>query len=110
VESVVLTKDQLFSFIRNLLRSVPVDEEWYRKTYPDVDEAIEEGRIASGREHFISSGYFEGRKAGRTVVDENFYLATYPDVAEGIEFGEIQSAQEHFETHGAEEGRLPYAL
>lgn len=49
--------------IRLFLRTVPVDEAWYRSAYPDVDEAIAAGKIASARIHFIEHGFFEGRTA-----------------------------------------------
>lgn len=47
--------------IRLFLRGYPFDEDWYRKTYPDVDEAIREGGIESAFDHFIDHGFFEGR-------------------------------------------------
>jgi len=107
---VTLTLDQLTSLIRYFLRSVPVDEAWYRGAYPDVDEAIQAGACGSAKEHFVSSGYFEGRRAGKVVIDEKWYLAKYPDIAEGIEFGEIESAQAHYDMHGAAEGRFPHEV
>jgi len=39
-----------------------VDETWYRQTYPDVDEAIRQGREISAKSHFLDQGYHEGRK------------------------------------------------
>ena len=96
------------SLVRKLLNAVTVDEDWYRKTYPDVDQAIASGATSSAKEHFTASGYFEGRRPAKIVVDEKFYISKYPDVAEGIEFEEITSAQDHFESHGYEEGRLPF--
>jgi hypothetical protein len=108
--SLQLTRDQLFNLIRKLLASIPVDEAWYKATYPDVGEAIDAGEIGSAKEHFISSGYFEGRRPAKVTVDAEFYLARYPDVAEGVEFNEIASAQEHFDSHGFAEGRLPFEM
>jgi len=62
--------------------------------------------IKSARNHFIHSGYFEGRLPSAPEFDEAWYLAQYPDVAEGITKGEIASARQHFLEHGHEEGRL----
>lgn len=107
---ILLTTEQLYSLIRGLLILVSVDEEWYVKAYPDVDEAIAAGAENSAKEHFISSGYFEGRLPGKVIVDEKFYTAKYMDVAEGIQIGEIGSAQEHFDLHGFVEGRQPYKV
>jgi hypothetical protein len=107
-ESIELTSDKFLSLIRHFLIYIPCDEDWYRRTYPDVAEAIASGKIKSAKEHFSTDGYFEGRKPGPIEVDEAFYLKTYPDVAEGIEFGEIESAQSHFDEFGFAEGRLPF--
>jgi hypothetical protein len=103
-----VTREQLIALISTLLRGVEIDEQWYLAEYPDIKQAIERGKIASARDHFIKHGYREGRHAVRVKVDESFYLRTHPDVAEGIEVGEIRSAQEHFDDHGRDEGRLPY--
>ena len=95
--------------IKHLLRGVHVDEEWYRRTYDDVDAAIKGGAYESAKHHFVEDGYFEGRRPCPVRVDEAWYVATYPDVAEGMELGDIQSAQEHFDQHGYREGRFPAA-
>ena len=81
-DTILFTKDQLLALIRNLLSSVPFDEVWYKKAYPDVAQAIETGEIKSAKEHFITDGYFEGRWPGPIKVDEKYYTSTYPDVAE----------------------------
>ena len=39
------------------------DEAFYRRTYPDVEEAIREGRLESGWDHFVRHGNKEGRQA-----------------------------------------------
>lgn len=56
-----MSYDGYRALIRKLLIAVEVDEGWYRDRYPDVDQAIRDGAIKSARDHFISSGYFEGR-------------------------------------------------
>ncbi len=94
--------------LRLLLPAVSVDELWYRRTYPDVAEAIDAGLFKSARDHFVQNGWFEGRRPYEIEVDEDWYLATYDDVAEGVETGEIASATEHFRRHGYREGRLPH--
>jgi len=47
--------------LKQFLTAFPLDEQWYREAYPDVAAAIQEGRLASIREHFVDFGYFEGR-------------------------------------------------
>ncbi|WP_134682446.1 hypothetical protein [Paracoccus ravus] len=99
--------NQFEALLRKILAAVEFDEEWYRKQYPDVDEAVREGLVKSGREHFINSGYFEGRLPGEVEVDEEWYFETYPDIAEAVTSGEIASAQQHFLAFGYAEGRQP---
>ncbi len=106
--TVEVTLEQAEGVLRLLLRSMPVDEQWYRRTYPDVAEAIDAGMFRSAHDHFVQNGYFEGRHPCEVEVDEDWYVATYEDVAEGIETGEISSAADHFRRHGYKEGRLPY--
>jgi len=104
---VQLTYEEFQTLVRTTIRATPVDEEWYRKTYPDVAEAIAAGLFRSAKQHFIENGYFEGRWPFKPKVDAQWYIATYPDVAEGLARGNILSAEEHFVHHGYAEGRLP---
>ncbi len=102
-----ITYDEFLNIMKRLLQAVPVDEAWYRETYPDVTDAIKAGTYRNCRHHFVENGYFEDRKPSPFKVDETWYLKTYPDVAEGIESGEIVSASDHFASHGYIEGRVP---
>jgi len=77
-------------------------------TYRDVDEAISLGKFDTAREHYVETGYFEGRFPRKILVDEQWYVATYSDVAEAIKRGRFVKAQEHYEKDGYREGRLPY--
>src|SRR4051812_8296500 len=76
--------DEFLDILKILLRSVAVDEAWYLSQYPDIAEAVAGGELKSARQHFIDTGYFEGRLPGPLKVDEAWYLSEYPDVAEGI--------------------------
>jgi hypothetical protein len=96
--------EALFS---RLLHAVEVDEAWYLTTYPDVAAAIEAKTVGSARAHFVSNGYFEGRRPFPMPVDEIWYGKEYGDIGQGIAAGEIASAAEHFEEFGYAEGRLP---
>lgn len=51
----------VLQLLKLFVSAVVVDEVRYRRAYPDVAQAIEEGTIPSARSHFIESGYFEGR-------------------------------------------------
>jgi hypothetical protein len=98
--------DELLEIISTLLRGVTVDEAWYLSQYSHLAEVVKTGEVKSARNHFIHSGYFEGRLPCAPELDEAWYLSEYPDVAEGIARGEIQSALQHYLEHGYEEGRL----
>lgn len=52
----------LVDVVRVFLRQYPVDEAWYRATYPDVDASIRSGQMHSALEHFVVHGYFERRR------------------------------------------------
>ncbi len=93
--------------LRLALEFVPVDEQYYLRTYPDVGVAVEQGAFTSPRHHYIEFGYFEDRWPFRIVVDEEFYFRSNPDIKASVNGGLIPSAQVHFERHGFKEGRLP---
>jgi len=102
--------DDLEEFVRSMLFAIPFDEDWYRKAYPDIDQAITQGLLGSGREHFVRDGYFEGRRPFAMNVDEQWYLSHYDDIASAVAARIFPSANEHFASHGYEEGRLPCRL
>jgi hypothetical protein len=103
-----VTYEEFMTIVKRLLGAVAVDEDWYRKTYPDVAEGIEAGVQPAAKEHFIQHGYFEGRLPYDIPVDETWYLRSNPDVAESIARGDHLSAQDHFLKSGYAEGRLPW--
>jgi hypothetical protein len=83
------------------------DEDWYLATYPDVHEAIREGKFPSGWVHFRSIGYLEGRLGSQPHVDTEWYVNTYPDIAKAMLEGKMASAADHYVQFGYREGRLP---
>ncbi|MBV9735715.1 MAG: hypothetical protein JO209_07370 [Acidisphaera sp.] len=99
--------DAIKEVIRLLLRSVPVDEAWYRGRYEDVAAAIKAGMYRSAKHHFVEEGYFEGRLPAAQQIDERWYIRQNQDVAEGLRNGDFASAQEHFLKFGYQEGRAP---
>jgi len=104
------TFDDIRSMIRTLLAGMEFDEAWYLAHNPDIAEAVNAGTIKSGKEHFLSDGYFEGRLPFPIQVDSDWYLSQYPEVAQAVTAGAMRSAQQHFDEHGYKEGRLPQAL
>ena len=98
-----------FSYMKTVVQRIYVDEEWYLRGYPDVKEAIENGRVLSAKEHYSRFGYYEHRLPHPISVDTPWYLQTYPDVQDSIKRQHFASAMTHFQQVGYKEGRLPYA-
>jgi hypothetical protein len=74
--------------IRNRMPTVCVDkekyfakfnEDYYLSKYPNIREAIAAGSGASGKEHFIHVGFYEGRMP--FAFDRVSYARNYPDAA-----------------------------
>jgi len=101
------------SFFVELLRSrvaqIHVDENWYLDSNPDVCSAVRDGAVKDGREHFVTSGFYEHRLPYKIRVDEAWYLECYEDVRQAVLASIFSSGQMHFETLGYREGRLPFA-
>jgi hypothetical protein len=47
--------------LRLLIPFIPFDDEWYRRSYPDVAEAVDNHTMSSAHDHFLAYGFFEGR-------------------------------------------------
>ncbi|WP_459677993.1 hypothetical protein [Acidisoma sp. 7E03] len=97
----------LLQFLLSIAAScTDFDEEEYLRRNPDVAVAVRQGKVASGRDHFLRSGYFEGR-AGVSEVSETWYFRNNPDVARAVKAGEWESAAEHYTLRGVFEWRAP---
>lgn len=103
----LVSADLLRLLVREALRSMPFDEAAYLAQNPDIAEAWKKGEIASLSEHFITYGYFEGRKFTSMAFDEKWYVSVNKDVAAGLKAGSVKSARVHYETIGEREGRAP---
>lgn len=106
--SIEVVESKLRQLLTLLLENVDVNEEYYRKMNPDVDEKIKTGDLKSAKVHYIMAGYYEDRLPRPIPVDESWYLKEYPDVAEAVARKYFASAKEHFTLEGFYEGRLPY--
>jgi hypothetical protein len=81
---------KFFRFLLSaFLESIHIDEDTYLKENPDVAAAVKSGSVDSGRQHFLTNGYFEGRRPGDQPIDEEWYLGTWPDVAMAHRRGRI---------------------
>jgi hypothetical protein len=100
----------LRGLLQALAASMPFSEEFYLESYSDIAEAHSVGKVPDLRQHFIESGYFEGRFGAPPEVDEAFYTSMYKDVGQAALRGDIKSGAEHYLRTGAAEGRVPNAL
>jgi hypothetical protein len=105
-----MSYDSFLKIIKMFTSVADVDERWYIRQYEDIAEVVREGKLPSGRRHFVDDGYFEGRLPFPMRVDEQWYLTQNPDVAEDVRKGAIASGQAHFDEFGYREGRLPFPL
>ena len=105
-----MSYEEFLGVVRQFLLAVPIDEAWYRATYPDVDAAIVAGEYRSARQHFVAHGYFEGRRPFEPEIDEAYYTRRYADIAPSVASGAVASALDHFIRHGYDEGRTPSEL
>jgi hypothetical protein len=102
-----IARDDFLDLIKTILRAVPVDQSWYRATYPKAAKEIDIGTFSSVTLHFAEQGYFEGYYPFEIVVDETWYVSRYDHVRTGLELGVAKSAQDHFIRLGYDEGCLP---
>lgn len=105
---VAIEQHFLFQCMSDLIGRIYVDEQWYRKTYPDIDDAIKTGILRTAKQHFVRYGYYEHRLPYQIDVDEAWYLKNYPDIEQAIRREQFHSGQDHFEKNGYAEGRLPF--
>ena len=99
----------LITLMAKKVATIKFDEAWYLSKYLDVKDAVKRGIVPSGREHYVTHGYYEHRMPAAIHVNEKWYLESYPDVAEAIRGRIYKTAQGHFDLAGFREGRLPYA-
>jgi hypothetical protein len=79
-------------------------EAYYLMEYPDVAAAVKAGQFATGYDHFIQYGQFEGRSPN-PYWDETLYLQDNPDVAAAVKAGKISSGFMHYYQFGQYENR-----
>lgn len=104
---VTLPRAVLRLLIEAALASQPFDERSYLSANPDVAAAMKQGKCASGRAHYLSTGYFEGRDTLPAGFDAAWYLQRYADVALAVQRGKAASALQHFRQSGVQEWRSP---
>jgi hypothetical protein len=106
---VTISEPLLKRLITGLIIKGFFDEKWYLNSYPDVEIAIDEGRVANALEHYASTGYYEGRRPGRKCIDAAWYESFYKDVSSAVESGAIADPAQHYNVSGYLEGRAATA-
>lgn len=97
----------LKTLIQTMVANAPFSEEFYRQNYPDLAAANQSGQIPDLQQHFIETGFFEGRFGAPPPLDEAYYTSTYKDVGQAVLKGDVASGMEHYLRSGAAEGRVP---
>jgi hypothetical protein len=101
------------SLFKFLLQLAVVNGEFnsigYLAANRDIQDAVKRGQVPDPKLHYVSFGFFEGRRGATPAVDESWYRRTYTDIAVAVRNRDIGSGAEHFDTIGAEEFRAPAA-
>lgn len=98
---------KLFKFLLSVIvEGIAFDETAYRKSNPDLAAAEQNGDINSLHQHFVGTGWFEGRSPGEYQIDEAWYAMNYRDVAIALRRGLIKDLKQHFNETGRGEGRV----
>jgi uncharacterized repeat protein (TIGR03803 family) len=80
------------------------DEHYYLATNPDVAAAVADGEFATGYDHYIKYGQYEGRSPS-PYWDEAWYLKENPDVAAAVKAGTATSGFMQYYLYGQYENR-----
>ncbi len=84
------------------------DEKLYLSSNADVANAVRNGTLTSGWDHFRQFGEREGRDPN-ALFDTDYYLVNNRDVAAAVARGEV-TAWGHYSNYGWKEGRDPSAF
>jgi hypothetical protein len=80
------------------------DEHYYLETYPNVAAAVAAGQFATGYDHYIEFGQFEGYNPS-PYWNEAWYLKENPDVAAAVQAGTASSGFMQYYEFGQYENR-----
>lgn len=90
-----------------MLLSAGFDDESYIQQYPDVADAVSSGKLHSGIDHYVRSGWKEKRAIKAPQVNATWYMQKYGDVAAAAKKNFRLTAQAHYNMGGYQEGRAP---
>jgi hypothetical protein len=78
------------------------DEAYYRAVNPDIEAAVGAGQLPSGRHHYETCGFDEGRSG--FALDRSWYCRRYPMAALEIAEGLFFDADQHWLEMGRARG------
>jgi hypothetical protein len=104
-ETVTVRASGLRDLLVELARQQPFDPEFYADCYPDIEAARLAGIVSDLREHFVNSGFLEGRLPSEPPFDPVWYASYYPDLATVIPASDAKALRNHYMTTGIIEGR-----
>jgi hypothetical protein len=103
--TVTVQTSGLRDLLIELARQQPFDPEFYADAYPDIEAARLAGIVSDLREHFVNSGFLEGRLPSEPPFDPVWYASHYPDLSSAIPPNDAKALHNHFMTAGLVEGR-----
>jgi hypothetical protein len=90
--------------IKSNLTNPLFDENYYLSTNPDAAQAVASGTVASGYDHYLQFGQYEGRNPS-PYWSESWYLQKNPDVAAAVKTEAVSSGFMHYYLYGQYENR-----
>ena len=91
--------------LEEFARNQPFDPEFYAESYPDIEAARLAGQVTNLHDHFVKTGFFEGRLPCEPPFDPVWYATYYPDLAAAIPTHDVAALRNHFLSAGLKEGR-----
>ncbi len=80
------------------------DEHYYLQEYPNVAAAVADGEFATGYDHYVQYGQYEGYSPS-PFWNESWYLQQNPDVAAAVQAGKVSSGFMQYYLYGQYENR-----
>lgn len=80
------------------------DESYYLQEYPTVAAAVANGEFATGYDHYLQYGQYEGFSPN-PYWNETWYLEENPDVAAAVRSGKVSSGFMQYYDYGQYENR-----
>ncbi len=85
------------------------NEAWHLKAYPEITDAVREGRFSSAFDAYCRTGNQD--RSPHWLFDELYYRRRYADLTDGaLDKAGLANGYDHFLRHGSKEGRIGHLL